>query len=41
MDAQRCQNHGPVRLLVPLWEFNHIPPLETDKNYEREIGYER
>ncbi len=23
MDTQRCQNHGPVRLLVPLWEFNH------------------
>ena len=22
MDAQRCQNHGPVRLLVPLLEFN-------------------
>src|SRR5260370_21002413 len=23
MDAQRCQNHGPVSLLVPLLEFNH------------------
>src|SRR5260221_2746849 len=23
MDTQRCQNHGPVRLLVPLLEFNH------------------
>ena len=23
MDPQRCQNHGPVRLLVPLLEFNH------------------
>jgi hypothetical protein len=22
MDTQRCQNHGPVRLLVPLLEFN-------------------
>ena len=22
MDPQRCQNHGPVRLLVPLLEFN-------------------
>jgi hypothetical protein len=22
MDAQQCQNHGPVRLLVPLLEFN-------------------
>ena len=22
LDAQRCQNHGPVRLLVPLLEFN-------------------
>jgi hypothetical protein len=24
MDTQRCQNHGPVRLLVPLLEFNHL-----------------
>src|ERR1700746_2303899 len=24
MDAQRCQNHGPVRLLVSLLEFNHL-----------------
>jgi hypothetical protein len=24
MDTQRCQNHGPVRVLVPLLEFNHI-----------------
>jgi hypothetical protein len=23
-DTQRCQNHGPVRLLVPLLEFNQI-----------------
>src|ERR1700746_1146669 len=23
MDTQRCQNHGPVRVLVPLLEFNH------------------
>ena len=23
MDAQRCQNHGPVRLLLPLLEFTH------------------
>ena len=22
MDTQRCQNHGPVRILVPLLEFN-------------------
>jgi hypothetical protein len=22
MDTQQCQNHGPVRLLVPLLEFN-------------------
>jgi hypothetical protein len=22
IDTQRCQNHGPVRLLVPLLEFN-------------------
>ena len=22
MDTQRCQNHGPVRVLVPLLEFN-------------------
>jgi hypothetical protein len=22
MDTQRCQNHGPMRLLVLLWEFN-------------------
>jgi len=25
MDTQRCQNHGPVRLLVPLLEFNEGP----------------
>ena len=25
MDTQRCQNHGPVRLLVPLLEFNRNP----------------
>jgi len=24
MDTQRCQNHGPVRLLVPLLEFNQV-----------------
>jgi hypothetical protein len=23
-DTQRCQNHGPVRLLVPLLEFNQL-----------------
>jgi len=22
LGTQRCQNHGPVRLLVPLLEFN-------------------
>ena len=25
MGTQRCQNHGPVRLLVPLLEFNQGP----------------
>ena len=25
MDTQPCQNHGPVRLLVPLLEFNQGP----------------
>jgi len=27
MDAERCQNHGPVRLWVPLLEFGvwHAP----------------
>jgi hypothetical protein len=24
MAAKRCQNHGPVRLLVPLLEFNQF-----------------
>ena len=24
MDTQRCQNYGPVRLLVPLLEFNQV-----------------
>ena len=28
MDTQRCQNHGPVRLLVPLLEFNHAGGIE-------------
>jgi hypothetical protein len=42
MDTQRCQNHGPVRLLVPLLEFNHgralrlqcddSPPLSTARD---------
>jgi hypothetical protein len=26
-DTQRCQNHGHVRLLVPLLEFNLLPKL--------------
>jgi hypothetical protein len=25
-DTQRCQSHGPVRLLVRLLEFNHLGP---------------
>jgi hypothetical protein len=25
MDTQRCQNHGPARLLVPLLELNQGP----------------
>ena len=24
MDTQRSQNHRPVRVLVPLWEFNQV-----------------
>jgi hypothetical protein len=31
MDPQRCQNHGPVRLLVPLLEFN--PPASRAMGY--------
>ena len=27
MDTQRCQNYGPVRLLLPLLEFNHTLAL--------------
>src|ERR1700730_2788395 len=30
MGTQRCQNHGPVRLLVPLLEFN--PYLLAEEN---------
>src|SRR5690349_23728916 len=30
MDPQRCQNHGPVRLLAPLLEFNQSRLKRTD-----------
>src|SRR6476620_1210520 len=42
MDTQRCQNHGPMRVLVPLLEFNHSfigIPFSNERNVKKTTTY--